>query len=267
MNVGQNYKPANPFLISGYAGPEYFCDRELETSRIVDALNNGRNFTLVAPRKMGKTGLIQHSFNCLESKDSVCMYLDIFPTNCLGDFVRAFAGAVLGRLDSAPQKALKRIGRFIKSCRPVFTVDEKSGAPKVKIEVADTEQESTLREIFEYLRSSEKRCFIAIDEFQQITEYPEKGIEALLRSYVQFLPNVNFIFAGSRQHLMQEMFLFAKRPFYQSTQILNLDKIDRQKYFCFAESFFNKKRNNLPQSEFDEIYDRYEGTLGMSSRS
>lgn len=259
INMGQNFKPTNPFLISGYVGPEYFCDRELETSKIVDALSNGRNLTLVAPRKMGKTGLIQHSFNRLESKNSVCMYLDIFPTNCLGDFVRVFAGAVLGHLDSTPQKAFKRIGRFIKSCRPVFTVDEKSGAPKVTIEVADTDQESTLKEIFEYLRSSEKRCYIAIDEFQQITEYSEKGIEAQLRSYIQFLPNVNFIFAGSRQHLMQEMFLSSKRPFYQSTQILNLERIDRQEYFSFAESFFKKKGNRLPQSEFDVIYDRYEG--------
>ena len=54
-----------------------------------------------------------------------------------------------------------------------------------------TEEESTLKEIFDYLGSSEKRCYIAIDEFQQIAEYPEKGVEALLRSYIQFLPNVN----------------------------------------------------------------------------
>ena len=43
---------------------------------------------------------------------------------------------------------------------------------------------NTLKEIFEYLGSSEKRCYVAIDEFQQIVEYPEKGVEALLRSYI-----------------------------------------------------------------------------------
>ncbi|MBF4213444.1 ATP-binding protein, partial [Pseudomonas donghuensis] len=76
----------------------------------------------------------------------------------------------------------------------------------VTVDVSPTEEESTLKEIFDYLGSSEKRCYIAIDEFQQIAEYPEKGVEALLRSYIQFLPNVNFIFAGSKQHVMQEMF-------------------------------------------------------------
>ena len=48
----------NPFLLYGYDGPEYFCDRESETKRIISALRNGRNITLLSPRRMGKTGLI-----------------------------------------------------------------------------------------------------------------------------------------------------------------------------------------------------------------
>lgn len=88
----------------------------------------------------------------------------------------------------------------------------------------------TLEKIFDYLRLSEKRIYIAIDEFQQVAEYPEKGTEALLRSYIQFLPNVYFIFAGSKQHIMADMFLSAKRPFYQSAQIMNLPLIKEDKY-------------------------------------
>ena len=42
----------NPFLIVGYQGPEYFCDREKETEVILSALHNGRNITLVSPRRM-----------------------------------------------------------------------------------------------------------------------------------------------------------------------------------------------------------------------
>ena len=225
-------KPNNPFLISGYYSPEFFCDREQETVTILDALHNGRNVTLIAPRRMGKTGLIRHAFYRLKEKqpDIVTFYMDIYSTQSLGDFVRLFASTVLGQLDSVPQKALSRISQFIRSCRPVFTFDELTGVPKVTIDVAPAEEENTLKEIFEYLGSSEKRCYIAIDEFQQIAEYPEKGVEALLRSYIQFLPNVNFIFAGSKQHLMQEMFTSSKRPFYQSTQPLTIGPIQQDEY-------------------------------------
>jgi len=125
--------------------------------------------------------------------------------------------------------------------------------------VAPQEEESTLKEIFDYLASSEKRCYIAIDEFQQIAEYPEKGIEALLRSYIQFLPNVNFIFAGSKQHLMQEIFTSSKRPFYQSTQLLTIGPIDREAYACFAVKLFAKHGVQLPREVFNAIYDKFDG--------
>lgn len=254
-------KPNNPFLISGYHSPEFFCDRNEETATILDALYNGRNLTLISPRRMGKTGLIRHTFYKLKEKqpDIVTLYMDIYSTQSLGDFVRLFANTILGKLDSVPQKALSRIGLFIKSCRPVITFDEYTGIPKVTIDVAPTEEENTLKEVFDYLASSDKKCYIAIDEFQQITEYPEKGIEALLRSYIQFLPNVNFIFAGSKQHVIQEMFTSSKKPFYQSTQLLTIDKIDCEEYAAFACNYFEKKDLYLPKEIFYKVYSLVDG--------
>ena len=106
-------KPNNPFLIAGYHSPEFFCDRETETAAILNALHNGRNVTLIAPRRMGKTGLIRHAFYRLKEQepDIATLYMDIYSTQSMGDFVRLFANTVLGKLDTAPQKALSRIRR------------------------------------------------------------------------------------------------------------------------------------------------------------
>ncbi|MFR3695809.1 MAG: AAA family ATPase [Alistipes ihumii] len=254
-------KPNNPFLVTGYHSPEYFCDRRQETETMIQALYNGRNVTLIAPRRMGKTGLVKHVFYKLREQepDIVTFYMDIYSTQALGDFIRLFASTVLGRLDSVPQKALGRVGKFIKSCRPVFTFDELTGQPKVTIDIVPSSEEATLREIFDYLRSSEKRCYIAIDEFQQIAEYPEKGAEALLRSYIQFVPNINFIFAGSKQHIMQQMFHSAKRPFYQSTQTQVIDRIARDEYYRFAADFFTRQGRKLAEETFGYLYDAFDG--------
>ena len=253
--------PNNPFLISGYHSPEYFCDRKQETAKIIDGLHNGRNITLIAPRRMGKTGLIRHTFQNINNQDSkiITLYMDIFSTQSLGDFIKLFANTVLGKLDSNPKKALNRITRFIRSCRPIFTIDELTGIPKVTIDVVPSEEENTLKEIFDYLSSSEKRCYIAIDEFQQISEYPEQGVEALLRSYTQFVTNVNFIFAGSKKHIMQEMFTSSKRPFYQSSQIITIDAIEKEEYANFAIKHFSENNITLPKKIFDSIYDKYDG--------
>lgn len=254
-------KPNNPFLVTGYHSPEYFCDRRQETETMIQALYNGRNVTLIAPRRMGKTGLVKNVFYKLREQepDIVTFYMDIYSTQALGDFIRLFASTVLGRLDSVPQKALGRVGKFIKSCRPVFTFDELTGQPKVTIDIVPSSEEATLREIFDYLRSSEKRCYIAIDEFQQIAEYPEKGAEALLRSYIQFVPNINFIFAGSKQHIMQQMFHSAKRPFYQSTQTQVIDRIARDEYYRFAADFFTRQGRKLAEETFGYLYDAFDG--------
>lgn len=254
-------KPYNPFLISGYYSPEYFCDRKIESDTIINAMHNNRNITLVAPRRMGKTGLIKHVFYKLqeEQPNIVTLYIDIYSTQNLGDFVRLLANAILGKLDSEPQKAINRISKFIKSCRPVFTIDEFTGAPRVSLDIVPEQEQATLKEIFDYIASADKRCYIAIDEFQQITEYPECGVEALLRSYIQFIPNANFIFAGSKQHIMEQMFLNAKKPFYLSTQILTLGAICEEAYYKFADELFKTQNNSLPQDVFHNIYSGVSG--------
>ena len=58
----------NPFVVYGYKGAEYFCDRQKETEKMISSLHNERNITLVAPRRMGKTGLIHHVFHQMEEQ-------------------------------------------------------------------------------------------------------------------------------------------------------------------------------------------------------
>ncbi len=248
--------PNNPFLIAGYHSPMYFCDRETETEKIISALSNDRNISLISPRRMGKTGLIHHVFYQLNSNDESvsCFYLDIFSTQNLHEFVELLGKTVIGKLDSYSESMVKRIATFFKSFRPSFTFDAITGNPSVSLNIQQEQSETGLQEIFEYLKSSGKRCYIAIDEFQQISEYPEKGVEALIRSYMQFLPNVKFIFAGSKKHLMDAMFTSVNRPFYQSTQKIGLNEISIDSYRQFAIDLFSNSNKSLTPSVFDHIY-------------
>lgn len=251
----------NPFLISGYESPDFFCDRVSETNTLVSALENGRNITLISPRKLGKTGLISNVFYNIKKQQPqiYTFYLDIYSTRNLKEFVNNLAHAILGAFDSNWQKRWEQISKYVKNIRPTVTFDDFTGKPKFSVEITHNKEETTLIEIFDYLKNSNTTCWIAIDEFQQISEYPEKGTEALLRSHIQFLPNVRFIFSGSKQHIMQEMFYSAKRPFYQSTQILSLQPIAKNEYFTFANHFFSKQGTSLSNELFNEIYDLFDG--------
>ena len=251
----------NPFVITGYHSPMYFCDREKETEKLIEALSNNRNVTLISPRRMGKKGLIHHVFHQLsaQNRNTICFYIDIFSTQNLNSFANLFGKTVVGKLDDFSKKMINKLSAFFKSFRPLFTFDATTGEPSISLSIQQDETEQSLQEIFEYLNSSQKNIYIAIDEFQQITQYPEKGVEALLRSYIQFLPNVHFIFAGSKTHLMNEMFSSVHRPFYQSTQKIGLKELPMDTYRNFAVHLFNEYNKTLDPILFDWIYQKMFG--------
>lgn len=251
----------NPFIVSGYESPDYFCDRETETERMVIELMNGNNLTLISPRRMGKTGLIHHAFRRLKLDDQsvLTIYVDLLPTNCLADLAKSFSIAVMEQMDASPMTILKKAARLFSRLRPALSFDPLSGAPKFSVDIAPGEEQMTIEQIFSYLKNSGRQCFVAFDEFQQVAYYPETNVEAFLRSHIQFLGNVHFVFSGSQSHMLSEMFHSPKRPFYSSASSLSIGPIDRGKYYVFASDFFKKAGRDLPEEVFNSVYDRYDG--------
>lgn len=76
----------------------------------------------------------------------------------------------------------------------------------------------------------------------------------MIRSYIQFLPNVYFVFSGSQQHMMQEMFLSANRPFFQSSLVLSLPCIEEPVYRKFANRLLSSQHRVIDESVFSYIY-------------
>ena len=133
---------------------------------------------------------------------------------------------------------------------------------------AMTPPQTTLDEIFSYLRSAEKHCLVAIDEFQQILYYnDDKNVEAALRTHIQQCPNAHFVFSGSQRHLMSEMFLSPSRPFYQSVVPMSLHPIPEDRYCAFAEPQFAKNgQRQISRQVVEAVYQRFEGVTANVQR-
>lgn len=251
----------NPFIYQGYESPKYFCDREVETKTLLSHLKNGRNVTLISPRRIGKTGLIKNTFYHLkeQEKDATCLYIDIFATKNLHDFVELLGVMVINEIVRKNASFIEKTISFFSALRPVLSMDPLTGEPSVSITVEPSKEDITIQSIFNYLNDSEQEVYIAIDEFQQIAEYPEKGTEALLRSYIQFAQHVHFIFSGSKFHLMAEIFGSPKHPFYQSTEMMGLQPLDCDVYYDFCLQFFKEKGGNIEKDIFEYLYNMFEG--------
>lgn len=251
----------NPFIYQGYESPKYFCDREVETKTLLSHLKNGRNVTLISPRRIGKTGLIKNTFYHLkeQEKDATCLYIDIFATKNLHDFVELLGVMVINEIVRKNASFIEKTISFFSALRPVLSMDPLTGEPSVSITVEPSKEDITIQSIFNYLNDSEQEVYIAIDEFQQIAEYPENGTEALLRSYIQFAQHVHFIFSGSKFHLMAEIFGSPKHPFYQSTEMMGLKPLDSDVYYDFCLQFFKEKGGNIEKDIFEYLYNMFEG--------
>lgn len=251
----------NPFVIVGKIKPEYFCDREEESARLVRQVTNQGNVVLMSPRRLGKTGLIDFCFEKPAVKNHyITISIDILRTSSLNEFTYLLGRAVFESIGRHSQKVMKQVVATLKSLSGSFGYDPVTNMPTFDIKLGDiTNPAYTLEEIFTCIEQAQKRCIIAIDEFQQITSYPEKNIEALLRTHVQHSANANFIFSGSERHLMNEMFLDAARPFYNSADIMVLAPINEDKYLPFVKKHFENSKRLVDVQAVHNIYQAVEG--------
>lgn len=254
-------KAKNPFIVTGKIEPEYFCDRVNESSRLIKSITNGNNLVIISPRRMGKTGLIQFCYDKPEiANEYYTFFIDILHTSSLRELTYLLGRAIYDALLPRSRKMASLFVQTIKSISGKFGFDPITNMPTFNIELGDIERpEYTLEEIFHYLANADKPCIVAIDEFQQIAKYPEKNIEALLRTHIQKLRNCNFIFAGSERHMMQEMFTSSARPFYHSADILELKAIATEIYIPFIVGHFEMRNKRVTIENVEWVYNLFKG--------
>lgn len=257
----------NPFVTNGYAGPKYFCDRVSETQNIVQMLTNENNIALISPRRLGKTDLIYHCFAQPEICEKYHTFIvDIYSTASVRDFVNILGKAVLDSLKSKGRQSWEKFINAVSSLRQNIGFDM-NGFPNWSIGLGEIENPSvSLDEIFSYLESADRKCLVAIDEFQQITRYADKNIEATLRTYIQKCINTHFIFSGSQRHLMGAIFTSPSRPFFQSVTIMNLPPIPLDKYTEFAIDKFNEAGKNIDKEVVANLYERFDSITSYMQR-
>lgn len=254
-------KEINPFIVTGKIEPAYFCDRVQESARLIKSLTNGNNMVIISPRRMGKTGLIQFCYEKPEiKKEYYTFFIDILHTSSLREFTYLLGRAIYETLLPRSKKMAKLFVQTLKSISGKFGFDPITGLPTFNVELGDIDRpEYTLEEIFQLLVAADKPCIVAIDEFQQTAKYPEKNIEALLRTHIQKIRNCNFVFAGSERHMMQEMFMSSARPFYHSADIMELNAIAPEIYIPFIIGHFESRNRKISSENVEKVYNLFKG--------
>jgi AAA+ ATPase superfamily predicted ATPase len=204
----------NPFVTSGYISPEYFCNRKAETSRLLNAISSVRNVTLISLRRMGKTGLLKHVQFLIEKDTSArsVIYADLMPTMTGSEMLNTLSSAIL-RIKQTEKNFFEKVLSLLVSLRPRLTYDSLTGQPSLELKVESTEEiQYGLEHLLNFISGINKKLVFMLDEFQQISNYPEKNAEQILRTVIQSNPHIPFIFSGSNKRMLESMFTAASRP-------------------------------------------------------
>ena len=233
-------KIINPFITGGYVAPDYFCNRQEESERLLKAIASRRNVALISLRRIGKTGLLKHVSHLMqqELKTYSVIYADLMPTMNGNQMLNALSSALI-RLKRDEKNFFEKLLSMLSSLRPRLSFDNLTGQPSIDLQVeTPADIQFGLDNLLGFISEIRHDIVFMLDEFQQVSNYPEKNIEQMLRSIIQSHPSIPFIFSGSSRHMLEPMFLSAGRPFYQSSELMYLDKIPGPEYCKFISRLF-----------------------------
>jgi hypothetical protein len=231
----------NPFSYGSIVKGSYYYDRNSECQRIVSTLAGGNNLVLFAPRRFGKTSLVFRAIEELEKSGFICVYFDFMPVYSRESFIETYSRAILTRQNNL-QKALKKIAVLIKGIRPRMVFDQ-NGKPEFSIDFTDDKvSERTLEDLLdlpESLATESKRYIIVFDEFQEINKLNGENFEKLLRTRIQQQQHVNYLFLGSRTHLLNDMFNNKGRAFYNAAMLMQIGALPTEETVEFLKNRFS----------------------------
>jgi len=224
-------------------------------------IKGSQNVLLYSHRRYGKSSLIRQIFREIKKKKLKIgvMHVELYGTISEKDFItKTFQG--LSQLESNFEKLLQSVNRTLKSIRLNLSIDPASGGTTLSPAFEAASEKRILEELMNILAkySQKQKLVIAFDEFQEVARYTEEGFEKRLRSFIQQHSKICYIFAGSQEHLITEMFNSNTRAFYKLAESFPLGKIETRQYIPWIQKLFARKKVDLPIQLIKTIIETFE---------
>jgi len=222
----------NPFKFGSIVDDPFFTNRKDEMEKVVSILNSHNHLILISPRRFGKSSLI---FKVVSKLKRPVVALDIQHITSETDL----AAQLLKRIYRA--YPFERVRQYIKNFSIIPTISVHPVTNEVEVSFqAGGNNPAILQDVlnlFEKLSNENKRLIVIFDEFQELVKIDTK-LFSQLRSVLQHHKTVNYVFMGSQESLMREIFEKKKSPFYHFGLLLNLNKIPLNDFQGFLSGNF-----------------------------
>jgi AAA+ ATPase superfamily predicted ATPase len=247
---------SNPFTFGTVVSGEDFANREKELNELGRRLKSNVRIFLVAPRRYGKTSLIQNALDLLQKERLLTAYLDLFWANSSKEFMELWVSNVIRGSRSISRRAARFVKDFLPRLRPKLSFDP-TGNPQLSLDMGRHALAEAVDEVFhlpEKIAKAEKKRFVVVlDEFQEILRLNGEALERQLRAAIQQHRNVSYLFAGSKTRILIDMVSDPTRPFYQIGTLMSLDKIPEEEFRSFIEAKFVQSKKKISPAALDRL--------------
>ena len=248
----------NPFKCGTVVTGRDFVDRRRELEELSRELADGQHLFLLSPRRYGKTSLIFTLLDSLRSRGTLVAYLDMFRTTTPRQLLELMAHTLLRAAESRPERVLRLALDLLGRLRPQVGTNS-TGEPTLSFDIGTSPrsdlafQEEVLSLPQRLAVKRKSRLVLAFDEFQEMQRFPGGGLEKAMRSHFQRHRHVSYVFAGSKQSVLQDMATLERGPFYKFGRIISLSSIPPEEFAPFMEVRFRSGRIHASAEMLDTI--------------
>lgn len=237
----------NPFKFGTVVDGDFFTDRTQELPKVQQMLSGHNHLVMISPRRYGKTSLLYKAIRQMNRPAvRVNLQMAISAQNLAALLLRSF-------FTVHPWERLKDA---IKKFRviPTLTYNPTTNDFAVSFGTGTTGSVA-LEDVLTLMNEKSdpsKRLIVVFDEFQEIANF-EPGTDKLLRATMQLHENINYVFMGSQESMMTEMFESVKSPFFHFGAFIQLKKIPYDDFMEFLSQRLNPIRSNQSREDAEEI--------------
>ncbi|MBL7093411.1 AAA-like domain-containing protein [candidate division KSB1 bacterium] len=223
---------------------EKLIGREQAIKQIISFLVGGQSVVLMAPRRFGKTSILLEVLNRVKSQGLFTAYIDIFATPTKRILAEQITESVL-----ANRKLDKVFANFRKSISSILKqVEFKQAIEDFEfiLDFAETKQDESvlLSESIDFIErfsiKYNQQIVCGFDEFGDIEKLDGLEIVKLFRSKLQLQQNTSFLFSGSHESVMNQIFITSKSPFYRFARIINVKEISPDIFKNYIKNEFSR---------------------------
>ena len=229
---------SNPFKFGTIVSETYFTDREEEFLKLNQILVSENHVIMIAPRRYGKTSLVH---KVVVASQRPVIWLDLQLITGVSDLASHLLKQVFKKFPFEKIKFMIKNFRIV----PILTVNPKSSNVEIGFQpnIDNFVQLEDVLNLIENLGNEGIKPIVVLDEFQEIMSL-EKNLDKKLRATIQLHKNVNYVFLGSVESMMKDIFEKKKSAFYHFGVLFTLKKIPYSDFRAFLEGGFSKLVEN-----------------------